>query len=138
MSKIEDLPLWAAILISALLVTGSGLALIGSIGLLRFKTFYERVHAPTLGTTMGLFTILAASMLYVSLTQTRAVVHEVLIGIFVTTTTPVTFMLLVQATLYRDRFEGSDPLSGLSAEQPRSGTPDDANSSATPRKTTGS
>lgn len=138
MSTIEDLPLWAAILISALLVTGSGLALIGSIGLLRFKTFYERVHAPTLGTTMGLFTILAASMLYFSLTQTRAVVHEVLIGIFVTTTTPVTFMLLVQATLYRDRFEGSDPLSGLSAEQPRSGTPDDANSSATPRKTTGS
>lgn len=125
MSTIENLPLWAAILISALLVIGSSLALIGSIGLLRFKTFYERVHAPTLGTTMGLFTILAASMLYFSLAQTRPVVHEILIGIFVTTTTPITFMFLVQATLYRDRFEGSDPLAGLSEEQPQVKTPHD-------------
>jgi multicomponent K+:H+ antiporter subunit G len=124
MSTVEELPLWAAILTSALVVIGSSLALIGSIGLLRFKTFYERVHAPTLGTTMGLFTILAASMIYFSLAQTRAVVHEILIGIFVTTTTPVTFMFLVQATLYRDRFEGADPLAGLSEEQPRVLTPD--------------
>ncbi len=125
MSTIENLPLWAAILISALLVIGSSLALIGSIGLLRFKTFYERVHAPTLGTTMGLFTILAASMLYFSLAQTRPVVHEILIGIFVTTTTPITFMFLVQATLYRDRFEGGDPLASLSEEQPQVKTPND-------------
>ena len=125
MSGMEDLPLWAAILISALLITGSGLALIGSIGLLRFKTFYERVHAPTLGTTLGLFTVLAASMIFFSLTQTRAVVHEILIGIFVTTTTPITFMFLVQATLYRDRFEGNDPLAGMSAENPRVVTLDD-------------
>ena len=125
MTTIEDLPLWAAILTSALLLIGSSLALIGSIGLLRFKTFYERVHAPTLGTTMGLFTILAASMLYFSLAQTRPVVHEILIGIFVTTTTPVPFMFLVQATLNRDRFEGNDPLAGLSEEQPRVKTPDE-------------
>lgn len=125
MSTIENLPLWAAVLTSALLVTGSSLALLGSIGLLRFKTFYERVHAPTLGATMGLFTILAASMLYFSLAQTRPVVHEILIGIFVTTTTPITFMFLVQATLYRDRYEGSDPLAGLSEEQPQVKTPND-------------
>jgi len=117
MSAIEELPLWAAIATSALLVLGSGLALTGSIGLLRFKTFYERIHAPTLGSTLGLFSVLAASMLYFSLTQTRPVVHEVLIGIFVTTTTPVTFMILVQAALYRDRFEGRDPVSRLSKEQ---------------------
>ena len=109
MSTIEDLPLWAAIATSGLLVLGSGLALTGSIGLLRFSTFYERIHAPTLGSTLGLFSILAASMLYFSVTQTRPVVHEILIGIFVTTTTPVTFMILVQAALYRDRLEGRDP-----------------------------
>lgn len=123
MSGIEELPLWAAVLTSALLLLGSSLALIGSIGLLRFKTFYERIHAPTLGSTLGLFSILAASMLYFSVAQTRPVVHEILIGIFVTTTTPVTFLFLVQATLYRDRFEGSDPLSGLSAETRTTKTP---------------
>jgi len=138
MTTIEDLPLWAVILTSALLLIGSSLALIGSIGLLRFKTFYERVHAPTLGTTMGLFTILAASMLYFSLAQTRPVVHEILIAIFVTTTTPVTFMFLVQATLYRDRFEGTDPLAGLSAEQPHAIAPDDPIASGKPRRTAGS
>jgi len=111
---IEELPLWAALLISAFLILGSSLALIGSIGLLHFKTFYERVHAPTLGSTFGLFSTLTASMLYFSMTEMRFVLHEILIGIFVTVTTPVTFLLLVQATLYRDRFEGSDPLSNLS------------------------
>ncbi len=125
MNALEELPLWAAILTSMLLLLGSGLALIGSIGLLRFKTFYERIHAPTLGTTLGLFSILAASMIYFSVSQTRPVVHEILIGIFVTTTTPVTFMFLVQATLYRDRFEGRDPLIGLGDEQRAVKTPDD-------------
>ena len=125
MNALEELPLWAAILTSMLLLLGSGLALIGSIGLLRFKTFYERIHAPTLGTTLGLFSVLAASMIYFSVSQTRPVVHEILIGIFVTTTTPVTFMFLVQATLYRDRFEGRDPLIGLGDEQRAVKTPDD-------------
>jgi len=125
MTTVEDLPLWAAILTSALLIFGSGLALIGSVGLLRFKSFYERIHAPTLGATLGLFSILAASMLYFSIAQTRPVVHELLIAIFVTTTTPVTFMFLVQATLYRDRFEGRDPTAGLSDEQPSVRTPTD-------------
>lgn len=125
MNALEELPLWAAIVTSVLLLIGSGTALIGSIGLLRFKTFYERLHAPTLGSTLGLFSILAASMLYFSMAETRTVVHEILIGIFVTTTTPVTFLLLAQATVYRDRFEGSDPLAGLGKDRPRVKTPDD-------------
>ena len=33
--------------------------------------------------------------------------HEVLIALFVTVTTPVTLMLLARAALYRDRSEGS-------------------------------
>src|SRR5690606_7520808 len=113
------------VLVSALLILGSGLALTGSIGLLRFKTFYERVHAPTLGSTLGLFSILAASMLYFSVAQMRFVLHEVLIGIFVTMTTPVTFLLLVQATIYRDRFEGRDPLTGLGKDFRSVKTPPD-------------
>ncbi len=125
MNTVGELPLWVAILTSILLILGSTLALLGSIGLLRFKTFYERIHAPTLGSTLGLFSILAASMFYFSIAQTRPVVHEILIGIFVTTTTPVTFLLLVQATLYRDRFERSDPLFGLSQKRQTARTPMD-------------
>jgi multicomponent K+:H+ antiporter subunit G len=48
-------------------------------------------------------------MIFFSVLQTRLVVHEVLIGIFVVVTTPVTLMLLGRAALHRDRLEGRDP-----------------------------
>ncbi|BBK33675.1 multisubunit potassium/proton antiporter PhaG subunit [Stella humosa] len=117
MTALHDIPAWAALLVAALVLIGSSLALIGSLGLLRLKSFYDRVHAPTLGATLGMASILSASILYFSLSQTRPVVHEILIGIFVTVTTPVTLLLLVQATLYRDRLEGRNPL----AEKPAPG-----------------
>jgi multicomponent K+:H+ antiporter subunit G len=96
------LPAWSAILISALLLLGASLTLIGSIGLLRFRSFYARVHAPTLGTTLGAGCILLASVLYFSLTQSRLAIHEILIAVAMTVTTPVTLMLLVGAALGRD------------------------------------
>ena len=34
--------------------------------------------------------------------------YEVLIGVFMTLTTPITYMLLVRAALHRDRSEGQD------------------------------
>ena len=103
-----EVPTWAALLTCILVLLGAGLTLIGSIGLLRFKTFYERVHAPTLGTTLGAGCILMASIVCFSVLQTRPVLHEVLIAIFITITTPVTLMLLVRAALHRDWHEGSD------------------------------
>jgi multicomponent K+:H+ antiporter subunit G len=106
MTPVEDIPAWAALLTSLLLVVGAGLTLTGSLGLLRLGTFYERVHAPTLGTTLGAGSILIASMVYFSVLQSRLVVHEILIAVFLTVTTPVTLMLLVRAALYRDHMEG--------------------------------
>ncbi|ETR77578.1 cation:proton antiporter [Afipia sp. P52-10] len=107
MTAASDLPVWAALLTSFLLLLGAGLTLTGAIGLLRLKTFYERVHAPTLGATWGAAGILLASMIYFTVLQARPVLHEVLVAIFVTVTTPVTLMLLARAAIYRDRAEGS-------------------------------
>ena len=106
MTHAADLPPWAALAVAALLVLGAGLALIGSIGLLRFRSFYQRVHAPTLGTTLGIGCILLASMLFFSIVQTRFVLHEILIAVLMVVTTPVTLMLLARAALYRDRRKG--------------------------------
>ena len=100
-----DLPLWAAVLVSAFVVAGAALTLIGAIGLVRLKAFYDRVHAPTLGATMGNALILLGSIVCFSVLQTRPVVHEVLILVFAIITTPVTLILLVRAALYRDRTE---------------------------------
>ena len=106
MTLITALPDWAALLTSILVLLGAGLAFTGSLGLLRFKSFYQRVHAPTLATTLGAGCVLSASMIYFSVLQSRPVVHEILLAVFLTLTTPVTLMLLVRAALFRDRVEG--------------------------------
>ena len=93
---------------AVLVVLGALLAFAGSLGLLRLRTFYERVHPPTMGTTLGAGLILIGSMLHFSALEARPVLHEVLIGVFMTFSTPVTYMLLVRAALHRDRSEGQD------------------------------
>lgn len=106
MIQAPDLPAWAALIVALLVLAGAAITLIGSIGLLRLKTFYDRVHPPTLGSTLGMVLIVLGSILCFSVLRSRLSVHEILIGIFVTLTTPVTFMLLARASLYRDRAEG--------------------------------
>lgn len=107
MSHAAELPLWVAILVSILVLLGAGLTLTGAIGFLRLRSFYERIHAPTLGTSWGTAATVMASMILFTTLQSRLVVHELLIGILVTVTTPVTLMLLGRAALYRDRAEGT-------------------------------
>jgi multicomponent K+:H+ antiporter subunit G len=106
---------WAA---GTLVVLGALLAFAGSLGLLRLGTFYERVHPPTMGATLGAGLILMGSMLHFSAIEARPVLHEILIGIFMTLSTPVTYMLLVRAALHRDRAEGRDPLHDTPEETP--------------------
>jgi multicomponent K+:H+ antiporter subunit G len=95
----------AAILTSVFLLGGALVTLIGAVGLLRFPNFYQRVHAPTLGTTLGTGCIALASMIYFSTLSSGLVMRELLIVIFVTMTTPISLMLLVRAAVYRERFE---------------------------------
>ena len=102
-----DIPLWAALLISACVVIGAFLTFIGALGLTRMSSFYQRLHAPTLGTSFGAIGVLAASAILSSLGEGRFIAHEILIFIFVSVTTPVTLMLLARAALHRDRVEGS-------------------------------
>jgi multicomponent K+:H+ antiporter subunit G len=115
MTGAAELPNWAALLAALLVLLGAGLTFTGSLGLLRLGTFYKRVHAPTLGTTLGTAFILAGSMVTFSVLQTRPVIHELLILVFITVTTPVTLMLLVRAAVFRDRAEGNLPLPGRDA-----------------------
>ena len=110
------LPAWTAVLTALLLLIGAGLTLTGSLGLLRLASFYKRVHAPTLGTTLGIGCVLLASMLFFSVLETRPVLHELLITVFVVVTTPVTLMLLARAALYKDRSEGSPEVPPLPPE----------------------
>ncbi|MET3836338.1 multicomponent K+:H+ antiporter subunit G [Brevundimonas sp. UYEF29] len=103
-----DIPAWAAIVVVALAVIGSALSLLGAVGLVRLKTFYERVHAPTLGATLGMALVLLASIVWFTTVERRFMPREILIGLFLTVTTPVTLILLARAALFRDRTEGAE------------------------------
>jgi multicomponent K+:H+ antiporter subunit G len=96
-----ELPSWVVIPAALLMVTGGLLALIGAIGLLRMPDFYSRAHPPTMGTTMGAGCMLLASMLVTSALLHRVVFHEILIGLFLLLTAPVSAMLLMRAAVAR-------------------------------------
>ncbi len=98
-----EIPLWVQWLVGLFLVVGSSFALIGTIGLLRLKSFYQRVHAPTLGSTLGTWLTVGASMLFFSFLQHRPVLLELLLGVFLYLTAPVTSILLVRAAIVRER-----------------------------------
>ena len=68
------------------------------------------------GRRSGPAALLLASMIYFSVLQTRPVLHEILIAVFVTVTTPVTLMVLVRAALFRDRSENTAGVPGPDAE----------------------
>lgn len=103
MTEAAAVPALAGILTSALIVAGAAITLVGALGLIRLDSFYQRVHAPTLGTTLGTACVAFASMIYFSALGTRPVVHEVLIVVFVTITTPITLLILVRAAVSRDK-----------------------------------
>lgn len=106
MTQAPDLPAWAALLTAALLLLGAGFTLVGSLGLLRLRTFYQRVHAPTLGTTLGTALVALGSVVCFSVLGSRPVAHVLLVFAFMTLTTPITLMLLARAAIFRDRSEG--------------------------------
>jgi multicomponent K+:H+ antiporter subunit G len=93
---------------AVLVLAGALLAFLGSLGLLRMKTFFERVHPPTMGSTLGTVLVLAGSLLYFTALESRLVLHEILIALFVTVTTPVTYLLLGRAALRRDQEPAED------------------------------
>ena len=108
MNFAQTLPWWAALPVAFLLVLGGLIAVIGTLGMFRLKSFYQRIHGPAITVTLGTGCILVASMLYFSVAQSRLVIHELLIAAFVLMTAPVVSMLIMRAALYRDREEGSD------------------------------
>jgi multicomponent K+:H+ antiporter subunit G len=100
MSQLEQLPAaWQAVIIVLLLVGGL-FALVGAIGLVRFRDVYMRLHAPTKATTLGVGGVLLAAMA-VGVAQGTFSVAELLIALFIFVTAPVSANLLAQAALHR-------------------------------------
>jgi multicomponent K+:H+ antiporter subunit G len=110
-------------LTAILVVLGALLALAGSVGLLTLGSFYERVHPPTMGATLGTGLILVACVVHFSDAQQRLVLHHLLIGAFMFVSTPVTYLMLVRAALHRDAAEGHDYLASRHRVSPAEQSP---------------
>ncbi|NYT65965.1 cation:proton antiporter [Alcaligenaceae bacterium] len=97
----NSLPLWLAIPVAFLLVSAGIITVIGSLGLLRLPTFCARMHAPTMGNTLGAFCVLLASILVSSFLEQRPILHPILITILLVITAPCTAILLMRAAIKR-------------------------------------
>ncbi|ODT77913.1 MAG: cation:proton antiporter [Nitrosomonadales bacterium SCN 54-20] len=106
------IPFWADLLGSLLLISGSLLTLIGSLGLLRLPNLFARMHGITLGNTLGLGCVLLASILIASIHAERFVFQEVLITLFMISTSPVTTIMLMRSGIYRRRMDADRKTAG--------------------------
>ena len=99
-------PVWVDALTAALVSIGAVTALIGSFGLLRVKTFFQRVHPPSLVATVGTWGVTLATVVQASFVTTLPYLHAVLIPVFVALTAPITTVFLTRAALFRSRQRG--------------------------------
>lgn len=102
MTELPDtIPLWAGIPIVFFLLIGGFVIVVGTLGLLRLRNFYQRIHGPAITITLGTGCVLIASMILFSSTQQRFVVHELLITLLVFMTAPLAAMMIMRAAVYR-------------------------------------
>ena len=113
-----DLPLWAEIAVAALVLAGAAVALLGSFGLLRLPTFFERVHVPAIIATLGCWCVMWATVLFFSLQQGELAVFPLLTAVFIAITGPISTIFLMRASLFRARQMRKDVPPNLSRSIP--------------------
>jgi multicomponent Na+:H+ antiporter subunit G len=93
MSLVLDILSWA------LMITGGVFCLLSGVGLMRFPDVFTRMHAASLGDTLGAGLILLGLLLQAGLGADLVGVKLVLILVFLLFTSPVATHALVQAAL---------------------------------------
>ncbi len=81
------------------LLIGSGFALVGVIGLLKFNDPMARLHAPTKVGTVGIGMLLLASVIH-SLATGETSFHELLIMAFLFVTAPISANFIAKVNIH--------------------------------------
>ena len=97
-----DLAVIADVLAAVLIVMGAALTLAGSLGLVKLSTPVSRLHAPTLAATLGVGSLLLASMVH-GFANGAPSLHEVLVMAFLFVTAPITANFIAKVHLHRCR-----------------------------------
>ncbi|AZC62985.1 MULTISPECIES: Na+/H+ antiporter subunit G [Pseudomonas] len=122
MNAVSELSWWIEVPVAILLVLSSAFALIGAIGIVRMKSYFQRMHPPALASTLGAWCVALASILYFSGMKSAPVLHAWLIPILLSITVPVTTLLLARAALFRKRMAGDDVPAEVSSRRRESGS----------------
>lgn len=96
-------------IVAALLVASGGTVFTAALGLWRLPDFFQRLHAPALASTLGIWAVVLASAVHFSVREGRLSLHVGLIAVLLAITAPVTTSILARAALFRRRLAG-DPL----------------------------
>ena len=94
------MPVMLELLLSGLILIGAIFTLIGSLGLVRLRDFYSRLHGPTKATTLGVGSLLIASAVFFSFQDEGLSLHEILVTLFLFITAPVGAHLMAKAALH--------------------------------------
>lgn len=89
----------ADIVTSFLVLVGAAFALVGSIGLARLPDFFTRLHGPTKATTLGVGSIVVASLVHSSVASGTLRLGDLAISLFLFITAPVSAHMLAKAAL---------------------------------------
>lgn len=87
--------------ISALILIGAFFLLVGSFGLAKLPDMMRRLHGPSKSTTLGIGSLLIASMLYFWVAGDHLSFHELLITIFLFLTAPISAHMIAKAHILR-------------------------------------
>lgn len=124
---------------AALILLGAAFMLIGSWGLVRLPSTMERLHGPTVATTLGVGSLLIASMLHVWLQAGTWSTHELLIALFLLITAPISANMIAKVHLHRRRGATTTEPAGIAGDPPTPAASDwatfEATQSGTPAST---
>ena len=89
--------------VAALICLGAFFLFVGSFGLAKLPDLMRRLHGPTKATTLGIGSMLIASMLYFLLQHSMVSIQELLITTFLFLTAPVTALMVAKVHILRDK-----------------------------------
>ncbi len=117
---IATLSPWIVIPASVLIVISGLLVLTASIGMVRVNNFLPRTHIQAIIYSTALWSLLLASLLLTFNLQDRTFLHEILIGLFIFITSPVSTVLLVRSFVLREERSGIPTESAAAKDTPES------------------
>jgi monovalent cation/proton antiporter MnhG/PhaG subunit len=88
------------IIVSFFLILGTFFIITGTVGLLRLPDLYNRMHAPTKATTLGVSSIILAAVVHFYGVLPQAGFKELLAIVFIFLTAPVSAHMLAKAAYH--------------------------------------